>query len=262
MNREQARKVVFITGATRNTGFAIARKFAGKNFDVCISGRDSGNVEEAASRLAKEFPSIAVAGYQLNVADVEDIRRVFALIKTRFCHLDVFVPNAAALGIKQNILTTTPEEFDEVINANLRGYFFTCQEAAKIMVPDRSGSIVLIGSIQYKGAVPNRIVYITTKGGIMSMTRCMAYELAKFGIRVNCVAPGAIWSDRWVAQSPDETERRRAQYPLGRESTPDEIAEADYFLASDQASSITGTDLVVDSGVDICILKYDKDWDR
>jgi 3-oxoacyl-[acyl-carrier protein] reductase len=261
MDGRQLKKTAFITGATRNLGFAIARRFAREGYDVALSGRDSGTVREAELKLAGEFPDVRIAGYALQPAEVADIRRVFAKIKDDFGGLDVFVPNAAHLGVGQNILHTTPEEFDEVIGANLRGYFFCCQEAAKIMVEAKRGAIVLIGSVQYKGAIPNRIVYSAAKGGIMSMTRCMAYELAKFGIRVNCVVPGAISSERWAAMSEEAADRRRARYPIGRESSPEEVANAVYFLASDQASTVTGIDLTVDSGVGICLLPYDKEWD-
>ncbi len=261
MDEKRPNKSVFITGATRNLGFAIARRFAREGYDVALSGRDPETVREAQRKLAGEFPRIKVAGYTLQPSDVADIRRVFARIAADFGGLDTFVPNAAHLGVGQNILHTTPEEFDEVIGANLRGYFFCCQEAAKIMVKAKRGAIVLIGSVQYKGAIPNRIVYSAAKGGVMSMTRCMAYELAKFGIRVNCVVPGAISSERWDALSREAADKRRAQYPVGRESSPDEVANAVYFLASDQASTVTGIDLTVDSGVGICLLPYNKEWD-
>ncbi len=261
MDETPQRKSAFITGATRNLGFAIARRFASEGFDVCVSGRDPVAASEAAHKIAAEFPEIRAEGYLLQPSDVGDIRRVFAEIRERFGRLDVFVPNAAHLGIGQNILNTTPEEFDEVIHANLRGYFFCCQEAAKIMVEQKRGAIVLIGSVQYKGAIPNRIVYSAAKGGIMSMTRCMAYELAKFGVRVNCVVPGAIWSERWEAMTEEAAVKRRAQYPVGRESSPEDVANAVYFLASDQSSTVTGIDLTVDSGVGICLLPYNKEWD-
>lgn len=199
----------------------------------------------------------------MSLKDVNEIERAFAQIKEDFGRLDVFVPNAVAMGLEQSIFNTTPEQFDELTTVNFKSVFFCCQQAVRIMASQKSGgNIVLIGSVQYRGCVPGRIVYISIKGAIMSMTRCIAYEGAKFGIRANCVTPGAIWSERWEAQSEEVTRRRRAQYPIGRESKPEEVANAVYFLASEQSPTITGAELLVDSGVDFCTLAYDPNWDR
>jgi len=262
MTEKIKRKVAFITGATKNTGFAIARRFAGEGYNVCISGRDSSRVEGAVADLRTEYPDVSIEGFPTAINSIDSIRGTFKKINEQFSRLDVFVPNAAALGLNQSILNTTPEGFDEVMEVNLKGYFFTCQEAARIMIRQKSGSIVLIGSVQQKGAIPGRIVYSASKGGIASMMKCMAYELACYGIRVNSVSPGAIWSDRWETQTEEESERRRANYPAGRESTPAEIAAAVFFLASDQSPTIIGTDLLVDSGVSVSILPYNKDWNK
>ena len=260
--KEHKKKVVFITGAAKNTGYAIAEKFASEGYDVCISGRNIDSIKDAASKLSTKYPSATIEGYQMSINNIDSIRNVFNSINERFERLDVFVPNAATLGLNQSILNTTPEEFDEVMEINLKGYFFTSQEAARLMVKRKKGSIVMISSVQQKGAIPNRIVYSASKGGVASMMKCMAYELAAYGIRVNTVSPGAIWSDRWKNQTAEESERRRANYPAGRESMPSDIANAVFFMASEQAPTITGTDLLVDSGVLLSILPYDKDWDN
>ncbi len=259
---KHVRKVAFITGATRNTGIAIAQRFAREGFDVCVSSRDPAGAQRAASELMAEFPFIRAAGYGMDPASVDSIRQAFAAIKTDFGRLDALVANAAHLGVDLNIFNTTPEDYDAVMNSNARGYFFCCQEAARIMVPQGGGTIVLIGSVHAKAAIPGRIVYSASKGAILSMTHNLAIELGKYNIRCNCLIAGAIWSKRWEAQGEAETKRRRSQYPVGRESSPEDIANSVYFLSSDQSLTITGTEFTVDSGIGICLLPYDRKWDE
>ena len=248
-------KVAFVTGGVRNSGLAIARRFAAEGYDVCITSRKAADAERCAQQLTAEF-GVTVKGYGLDLQDVQDIRRVFADVSATFGRLDVFVGNSADLGVGQTLLGMTPEEFDALMNVNVRGNFFCCQESAKLMAQNHSGSIVLIGSIHYRGAIYGRIGYAASKGAIASMVHNMAFELAEHGIRVNQVVPGAIHTDRWDNSTPEEMAKRRANWPLGIESTGDDIANAVYFMASEQAKTITGTELVVDSGTLACVLTY------
>lgn len=249
------RKVVLITGATKNSGLSIAKQFAAEGYDVCITSRRQEDAETTASALAKEY-SVTAKGYGLDLENTADISRVFRDIAASFGRLDVFVGNSANLGLNQAVLTVTPEEFDSVMNVNIRGNFFCCQESAKLMKENGGGSIVLIGSVHYKSAVYGRAAYATSKGAISSMVHNLAFELAEFGIRVNQVIPGAIRTDRWENVAPEELARRRANWPLGIESTGEDIANAVYFMASDKAKTITGTELAVDSGILACLLNY------
>ena len=123
------------------------------------------------------------------------------------------------------------------------------------------GSIVLIGSVHSRGAFPNRIPYAISKGGIEVLNRNAAFELGKYGIRVNCLIAGAIVNDKFIQQTEEEKDARRLNWPLGRESYPEDIAKGVCFLASDEARTITGTSLVIDSGVSACLLKYEKEWE-
>ncbi len=256
------RPVAIITGAAKNLGFAAARRFAAEGFDVCITSRSGDDARTAAGLINKEFPLIKAKDYEMATSDPINISMVFEKVKTYFGRLDVLVANATAVGYEQNILNTTPEDFDNVMNSNARGYFFCCQEAAKIMVEQRKGSIVLVGSVHSLRPLPNRIVYAASKGAIDSINRSIAVELGKYGVRCNCVIPGAIWNHRWVGISEADLAARRDNWPLGRESQPEDVANAIYFLASDQACTITGTSLVVDSGVTANLLKYNKNWDE
>lgn len=252
------RKVAFITGAVRNSGLCMAQKFAREGYDICITSRVAEDACNKAAELAAQF-GVSAKGYGLNMEDTDDIVRVFEDVKKTFGRLDVLVCNSANLGIGHSTLTVTPEEFDSVMNVNNRGNFFCCQAAAKIMKErECGGSIVMIGSVHYKGAVHGRVAYAISKGAVASMVHNMAFELAEYGIRVNHLIPGAIRTERWDGISEEEAARRRANWPLGMEATGEDIANATYFLASEQAKSITGAELAVDSGLLTCLINYSK----
>lgn len=252
------RKVAFVTGAVRNSGLAIVRRFAQEGYDVCLTSRKEADAKTAAAQIEKEY-GVRAEGYGLDMEDCADISRVFADVKEKLGRLDAFVGNSANLGLNQNVMDMTPEDFDGVMNVNIRGNFFCSQQAAKIMKENGGGSIVLIGSVHYKGAVYGRAAYAISKGAVASMVNNMAFELAQYGIRVNQVVPGAIRTDRWEDVAPEEEARRRANWPLGIESTGEDIANAVWFMASDLSKTVTGTELVVDSGLTTCLLSYSKE---
>ena len=156
------------------------------------------------------------------------------------------------------IMNTDEKAFCDIVDVNVKGTFFCCQAAAEIMKRHGGGSIVTIGSIQGTGAIRGRAVYSLSKAAISVLVKNLAYELGEYRIRANNVVAGAIHSDRWNGLSEEEIAARRARYPAGRESTEEEIANAVYFLGTDQSATITGTDLTVDSGISVCILPYTK----
>lgn len=250
-------KTVFITGATRNTGLAIAKRFAREGYDVAISSRDIESAQATAEALEKEFP-ITARGYVMHYDQLNSIRETFRQIGKDFGRLDAFVANSANLGIGFGLMNTDEQTFDEIADVNIKGNFFCCQCAAELMKKSGGGSIVTIGSVQGTGAVPGRTVYAMSKAALSMLVKSMAYELGQYGIRANNLVAGAIHSQRWDGISQEELASRRSRYPAGRESTEDEIANAVYFLSSEQAGSITGTDLTVDSGITACLLPYQK----
>lgn len=250
-------KVVLITGSTKNTGLAIATKFASMGFNVCVSGRDKVLAETISEKLQQQY-NVKCIGLKLDLEDPQNIKDIFSKIKSEFGRLDVFVANAANLGIGSSAIDMGEEELRSVINTNVIGNFLCCQESAGIMKENGGGSIVLIGSIHYKGAVFGRSAYATSKGAIASMVNNLAYEWAEYNIRVNQVVPGAIRTDRWDNISEEEEKKRRQNWPLGIESTGEDIANAVYFMASDDSKTITGSELTVDSGLTACLLKYER----
>lgn len=250
-------KTVLVTGGTVNTGLAIARHFASNGYAVAITGRDAARAARVAESIAADFP-VPVKGYALELSDVNRIREVMCEVERDFSSLDVLVANAANLGMGCGVLNTDEQTFCEITDVNIKGTFFCCQAAAEVMKRHGGGSIVTIGSIQGTGAIRGRAVYSMTKAAISVMVKNLAYELGEYGIRANNVVAGAIHSDRWDALPADEAAKRRARYPIGRESTEQEIANAVYYLATDLSASVTGIDLTVDSGISVCILPYTK----
>lgn len=248
-------KTVFITGATENTGYAIAKKFAENKYNIAISSRNPEKATATAKKLEDVY-GIKAKGYGLDIKNVDNIKSIFKKITIDFDSLDVFVANGAHLGVDIGLLGTSEESFDDVVSTNIRGTFFCCQTAAEIMKKQRFGSIVTMGSVQATGAVRGRTVYSMTKAAISALVKNMAYELGEYNIRANNLVAGAIHSARWDELSEDVKKLRRSRYPLGRESTAEEIANAVYFLGSELSSSMTGTDMVVDSGVTTCLLPY------
>ena len=236
------KKTIFITGATKNTGLGIARRFAADGWNVAVTSRDRAAAEETAQALAAEF-GVDALGLAMDPAEVPSIRAAFAALKDRFGRLDAFVSNAANLGVGFSVLNSEESDWDAVVNANARGSFFGAQEAQRLMT--EGGSIVFISSCHAKKAVPGRALYTISKAAIGGMTRSLAVELGCLGIRVNAILAGAVRTDRWDGLS---------------ESTPDQIAAAVAFLCSDAAGTISGAEIPIDSGIGVCLLAYNKNW--
>ena len=247
--------VVFITGATKNTGYAIARKFASEGFDVAISSRSLAGAEEAAKNIADEY-RVKAKGYSLDLADVGDIKRVFADIKSSFGGLDTFVANSANLGVDYDMLSVTEEDYDDLMSVNLKGTYFCCQQAALIMKEQKKGSIVIISSVHSHECIWGRSLYTVSKGGLNSLARSMAIELGVYNIRANAIIAGAIKTERWNGFTEEQIAKRRANWPIGLESTGEDIANGVYYLGTDLSKTVTGTELTIDSGVLVSLLPF------
>lgn len=136
-----------------------------EGWDVCITSRDDKGAQEAATRLQTEYPDVKIEGIAYEQSNVENIRAGFRRVKELFGRLDAFIPNAAHLAVGLDSLTTTPEQWDEVMNANLRGTFFGCQEAAKMMVENDGGAIAVVSSVHANQSIPGRVAYSASKAG-------------------------------------------------------------------------------------------------
>ena len=207
-------KCVLITGSTKHTGLGIARMFIENGAYVFINGRKNEDVELAITELDQVQPGQAFAAAG-DISNPADVTAMFDAMDQAGKTVDILVNNACNLGLGYSFLELPPEQFDSVINVNLKGLFLCSQAAAKSMKARGGGVIVNVGSVTATRAIRGRFAYITSKGGIESATRSMALELGPLGIRVNCVIPGYIHTTRWDELDEDILAIRRANLPLG-----------------------------------------------
>ncbi|MCA1664934.1 MAG: 3-oxoacyl-[acyl-carrier-protein] reductase [Myxococcales bacterium] len=236
-------KVAFITGGARGIGRATAQAFAAEGARVIVADVDA----EAAEATARALGGGAI-GLGTDVADPESVKSLVATALSRAERIDVLVNNA---GITRDasLLKTSDEAWDSVIAVNLSGTFYMTREVAPHMVARGSGAIVNASSVVGVYGNFGQTNYVATKSGVIGMTRVWARELGRKGVRVNCIAPGFIATDM-TAKMPEEVlEGMKKKTPLGRLGTPDDVARAYLFLASDEASFINGQVLGVDGGL-------------
>ncbi len=252
-------KVVLVTGTSRNTGVGIAALFIREGAKVCVCSSSP----ESTAKGAAELRAMGLTNFVETPADISDItavRAMFHTIKETFGRIDILVNNACNQGIGPAFEEMDPEYFLSVIKTNLLGTFQVSQEAVKMMLTQESrGVIVNLGSNVSMRAIRNRTAYVSSKGGLDALTRSMAVDLGPKGIRVNMVAPGYIYTDRWDKLSEEKMKRRRLNCPIGMEATADDVAQAVAFLASDASRNICGERVVVDAGCSAQHMPVDVD---
>lgn len=242
-------KIALVTGGARGIGRAVSLTLAGYGADVAVNYSGS---REKAEQTAEEIRAMGrrAIAVQADVSKQEDCTRMFAEIAEALGSVDILVNNA---GITRDNLAVrmSEEEFDQVINTNMKGAFFCMRLAGASMMKKRSGRIINISSISGVRGNAGQINYCAAKAGMLGMTKCLAKELASRGVTVNAVAPGYIDTDMTAVLPEKVKETVLAQIPLRRIGRPDDIAEAVAFLASDRAAYITGQTIQVDGGMGI-----------
>jgi 3-oxoacyl-[acyl-carrier protein] reductase len=240
-------KVAIITGAGRGIGRAIATKFAKSGYSVVINYRSSlSQVEELLTEI-NGFGGVAAA-VCADISKEDEAKKLIDETIKQFGRIDVLVNNAGIT--KDNLMMRmSQEEFDSVININLKGSFLCMKYASAVMLKQRSGKIINISSVVGVSGNIGQVNYAASKAGIIGMTKAAAKELASRGITVNAVAPGFIESDMTDALPDKVKETMLANIPLKRYGKVEEIANAVYFLASNEADYITGQVLIVDGGM-------------
>jgi glucose 1-dehydrogenase len=245
-----AGKVAIVTGGNSGIGKAIVEVLAELGARVVIDYRSH---PEATEELEREIGTYGGSSYgvQADVANLADLQRLVEATVAKYGRLDVMVNNAG-IETRTSILDTTPEDFDKVLDVNLRGVFFATQFAAKqMMAQGGGGRIINISSVHEDWPMPNNTPYCCAKGGVRMMTRTAALELAPHGITVVNVGPGAVATpiNDSTMGNPELLAKLNAAIPLGRMAQPGEIAKMVAFLASDAASYITATTVFVDGGI-------------
>ena len=247
-------KAVFITGAQYGTGYGIAEVFAKNGYDVFITSRRGEEAVKAAEKLSADY-GIFSKGYECNIRNEQQIIDIFNDIDKTDRFVETVVLNAANMGFNpkdpaagQDFWTVTPEDFGEVFETNLVWNFMIIRQAAIRMKEHHKGSIVFISSNTAYKAIPNRLAYSSSKGGINSMSKALAVDLCKYGIRSNVVLPGTIKTERWVQMGSKQIVNGTLT-PIGDISDFEDVGNAANFLGSDMAKNITGAEIILDGGM-------------
>ncbi|HFN9071941.1 3-oxoacyl-[acyl-carrier-protein] reductase [Staphylococcus aureus] len=240
-------KSALVTGASRGIGRSIALQLAEEGYNVAVNYAGS---KEKAEAVVEEIKAKGVDSFaiQANVADADEVKAMIKEVVSQFGSLDVLVNNAGIT--RDNLLMRMKEqEWDDVIDTNLKGVFNCIQKATPQMLRQRSGAIINLSSVVGAVGNPGQANYVATKAGVIGLTKSAARELASRGITVNAVAPGFIVSDMTGALSDELKEQMLTQIPLARFGQDTDIANTVAFLASDKAKYITGQTIHVNGGM-------------
>lgn len=237
-------KVAIITGGTRGIGFAIAKKFLENNAKVVILGSRKETVNKALESLKEENENYEVDGYYPDLTNENEVRETFEKVKEKYNHIDILVNNAG-VSSSMPIEDYTMDEYERVENLNIKSVF-VCSKEVLPYLKETKGVILNTSSMVSIYGQPSGVMYPTSKFAVNGMTKSLAREVAKYGIRVNAVAPGITNTDMVKNLPENVIEPLIKSIPLGRIGEPEDIANAFLFLASPLASYITGVILSVD----------------
>ena len=248
-----AGKVALITGATSGIGAATARRLAAEGARVALVGRDAGRGEALAGEIARDGGEVAF--FACDVTDEGAVNRMVEAVLERFGRVDVLVNNAGIINFG-SVVDADVAEWDLLMATNVRSVFLVSRAVLPHMIAAGSGSVVNLGSNLGLVGTRGAAAYASSKGAVVNLTRAMALDHVADGIRVNCVCPGTIDTPlvqrqrvgRTEEQLRQADERLRQRHPIGRMGTPEEVAAVITFLASDEASFVTGAAYGVDGG--------------
>lgn len=245
------RKTAIVTGAAQGIGLAIAERFVEEGVRVIVADVDDAAGHEAVESLTRIGEAIYV---HCDVSDRLDVRNLLAKSLEAYGQIDILVANAGVVHTA-DFLEIEEADFDRVIDVNLKGVFLVSQQVARHMVEQvkeghKPGTIITMSSVNAELSIANQVPYSASKGGVRQLTKVMALSLAPHGIRVNAIGPGSIMTEMLQKAVEDEATREQllSRTPLGRIGEPGEIANIAAFLASEQASYISGQTIYADGG--------------
>lgn len=247
------KKAMLVTGGTVGSGLATAERFAKEGYDIYITSRNRERAQEAADGVAERY-GVFAKGYGLDIRDEQAIIDMFKDIDEQGRIVETVVLNAADMGFGtdpvkgMDFFTVPVEEFQRVFETNLVWNFMIIRQAAIRMKEQRKGAIVFISSNTAYRAIPNRSAYCASKGGMNSMSKAFAIDLGPYGIRSNVVLPGTIKTQRWVEMGSKQIVNGSLT-PIGDISDFEDIANAAWYLGSDESKNVTGTEIIVDGGM-------------
>lgn len=244
-----AGKTAVVTGAARGIGKAIALKFAQEGANIAFTDL---NIDDNAKQTEQEIAAfgVKVKGYASNAADFDDTHKVVEAIVTDFGQIDILVNNA---GITRDglMMRMTEQQWDMVINVNLKSAFNFIHAVSPVMMKQKSGSIINMSSVVGLSGNAGQTNYSASKAGMIGLAKSIAKELGSRGIRANCICPGFIITEMTGALSEDVKKQWAAQIPLRRGGTPEDVANVATFLASDLSSYVSGQEIPVCGGMNM-----------
>ena len=244
-------KVAIVTGGNQGIGFGIAKGLASVGVTVVIANRRAAEGQNAAGSLKKE--GLNAVAIPTDVSSKSSVASLVSKVVSDFGKIDILVNNAAVI-VRKPIEDFTEEEWDQIMNTNLRGLFLCCQLVGREMIKKKKGKIINISSVLSQIVQPGRSVYAVAKAGVSHLTRALALEWGKYNINVNAIGPGLTitpLNQKYFEENPEDLKNIVASIPRGREAYPQDYAGAAIFLASDASDYMTGQTLLVDGGMTI-----------
>ena len=241
-------QVVVVSGGSRGIGRALAAGFAERGAQVVITGREAPTLEKTAREISTGAKSVFPA--VCDVSQLADIERLTATVVEKFGRIDTLV-NVAGVNKRKKVETFSPEEYDFILNINLRGLFFLSQAVGQQMIAQKSGAIINIDSLNTDSPLKGVLPYAISKAGVSMMTRGMAAEWGQHGVRVNAIAPGFILTDMTnkLWSNPTMQQWGQANTPLKRLGHVDDMVGTAIYLATQASAYMTGQVLYVDGGI-------------
>lgn len=240
-------QVVLVSGASRGIGRALAAGFAARNAQVIITGRDPDTLAKTAQEISTGTHTVKTV--VCDVAEIEDIKRLVETVRADFPRIDTLL-NVAGVNKRKRVETFTAEEYDFILDINLRGTFFLAQEVGKWMIEQKHGTVITIDSLNTYAPLKGVLPYAMSKAGVSMMTRGMALEWGEHGVRVNALAPGFILTEMTNKLWSDPTMQAwgKTNTPLRRLGLVEDMVGTAIFLASKASAFMTGQVIYVDGG--------------